>query len=78
MFTIRNQNLLSEINESVSTLKTAEDIDLSKEDSFLLVYQTKKQKEWLECYGNVITCMDGVYKTLRYGVTSLLSRHQLE
>ena len=38
MFTIRNQNLLSEINESVSVLKTAEDIDLSKEDSFLLVY----------------------------------------
>ena len=48
-------------------MKTAEDIDLSKEDSFLLVYLTKKQKEWLECYGNVITCMDRVYKTLRYG-----------
>ena len=45
MRTNRNQNLLSEINKIVSTLKAAEDIDLSKEDSFLLVYQTKKQKE---------------------------------
>ena len=33
----------------------------------MLVYQTKKQGEWLEHYGNVITCMDAVYKTLRYG-----------
>ena len=63
----RNHNLLAEINESLITLKEAEDIDFSTEDSFLLVYQTKKQKEWLEHYGDVITCMDGVYKTLRYG-----------
>ena len=60
---MRNQSLLSEINKSVDTL----DVDFSKEHSFLLVYQTKKQKEWLELYGNIITCMDGVYKTLRYG-----------
>ena len=33
----------------------------------MLVYQTKKQGKWLEHYGNVITCMDAVYKTLRYG-----------
>ena len=33
----------------------------------MLVYQTKKQGEWLERYGNVIICMDVVYKTLRYG-----------
>jgi len=63
MFTNRNQSLLSEIDKSVITLKTDEYVDLSKEDSFLLVYQTMKQKEWLERYGNIITCMDGVYKT---------------
>ena len=51
----------------MDALKADEEVDFSKEDSFLLVYQTKKQKEWLELYGNVTTFMDGVYKTLRYG-----------
>ena len=44
VFTIRNQSLLSEINKSMDTLKADEDVDFSKEDSIVLVYQTKKNK----------------------------------
>ena len=40
---------------------------LAKKTHFYLFTKQKKQKEWLELYGIVITCMDGVYKTLRYG-----------
>jgi len=64
VFTIRNQSLIS---KSVDTLKADKEVNFSKEDSFLPVYLTKKQKEWLEPNSNVITCMDGVYKTLTSG-----------
>ena len=36
-------------------------------DTFLLVMQTKHQRELLEKYGNVITMMDGIYRTTKYG-----------
>lgn len=62
---------LAEIDQAVCALKTVEDSDnilnFSKDESFLLVYQTKLQSDWLQRFGNVITCMDAVYKTLRYG-----------
>ena len=62
---------LAEIDQAVCALKTVEDSDnilnFSEDESFLLVYQTKLQSDWLQRFGNVITCMDAVYKTLRYG-----------
>ena len=36
-------------------------------ESFLVVLQTKKQKEWLLRYGNDVTCMDAIHKTVKYG-----------
>ena len=36
-------------------------------ESFLVVLQTKKQKEWLLHYGNDVTCMDAIHKTVKYG-----------
>ena len=37
------------------------------ETTFLLVMQTKHQRELLNKYGNMITMMDGVYRTTKYG-----------
>ena len=62
---------MTEIDEAVKALKAAEDaeafINFDTDESFLLVYQTRRQSEWLQQYGSTITCMDAVYKTLRYG-----------
>ena len=37
------------------------------ETTFLLVMQTKHQRELLNKYGNVITMVDSVYRTTKYG-----------
>ena len=42
-------------------------VDDGDSESFLLVLQTKKQKEWLLRYGNDVTCMDAIHKTVKYG-----------
>ena len=52
---------------ALKTIEESDTINFSKEESFLLVYQTKLQSDWLQKFGNTITCMDAVYKTLRYG-----------
>ena len=39
----------------------------NKEDSFLLVMQTQHQQTLLRKYGNIVTLMDGVYHTTKYG-----------
>ena len=39
----------------------------NKEDSFLLVMQTQHQQTLLRKYGNIVTLMDGVYRTTKYG-----------
>lgn len=63
--------------------KAAEDaetfINFETDESFLLVHQTRQQSEWLQQYGSTITCMDAVYKTLRYGLPCffLVVKHQL-
>ena len=38
-----------------------------EDDSFLLVMQTQHQQTLLRKYGNVVTLMDGVYRTTKYG-----------
>ena len=53
-------------------------VDDGDNESFLLVLQTKKQKEWLLRYGNDVTCMDAIHKTVKYGFPCfLLFVHQL-
>ena len=53
-------------------------VDYGHKESFLLVLQTKKQKEWLLRYGNDVTCMDTIHKTVKYGFPCfLLFVHQL-
>jgi len=37
------------------------------ESSFLLVLQTKAQKDLMSKYGNDVTLMDGIYRTTKYG-----------
>ena len=37
------------------------------QSTFLLVIQTKAQKELMNKYGNNITLMDGIYRTTKYG-----------
>ena len=39
----------------------------NKKDSFLLVMQTQHQQSLLRKYGNIVTLMDGVYRTTKYG-----------
>ena len=39
----------------------------NEEDSFLLVMQTQHQQTLLRKYGNMVTLMDGVYRTTKYG-----------
>ena len=43
-----------------------------KEDSFLLVRQTKHQQNLLRKYGNTVTLMDGVYTTPQNMVISIV------
>lgn len=61
--------MLKEVDDTVKRLFESEKDSLitEGESSFLLVFQTKQQREWLEQFGNTITCMDATYKTLRYG-----------
>lgn len=39
--------------------------------TFLLVFQTRHQQELLKKYGNMVTLMDGVYHTTKYGFPCL-------
>lgn len=63
-------NLEQQIQKAVDTLES----DLLIEDtsvdvklrSFLLVIQTLQQQKWLNTYGNVVTCMDAIYKSNKY------------
>ena len=66
----RNPDILKQIHQAVKNLHEAESEGLiipDADQSFLLVLQTKQQSNWLQQYGNTITCMDATYKTLRYG-----------
>ena len=63
---------LSLINKTVKTLNstTIKDSIVTGGNSdltFLLVFQTKAQKELMSKYGNNITLMDGIYSTTKYG-----------
>lgn len=66
-----HSELLNESDEAVSKVLLPEtdheEISFKEEHSFLLVLQTTQQSKWLQQYGNMITCMDATYKTLRYG-----------
>lgn len=61
---------MSQIEEAVNTME--DDLLLEACSSevtsqpFLLVIQTPQQQKWLTTYGNVVTCMDAIYKTNRY------------
>ena len=52
--------------ESVRS-EVSEDCVDKEESSFLLVMQTKHQQDLLRKYGNIVTLMDGVYRTTKYG-----------
>ena len=65
---IHRQHLLQDVTKAVQCL--ANDSITSTVpvmESFLLVMQTPQQQQWLMKYGNVITCMDAIYKTTKYG-----------
>ena len=67
---LRNPDILKEIYEVVKNLQEVESEGLITPDadqSFLSVLQAKQQSEWLQQYGNTITCMDATYETLWYG-----------
>lgn len=67
---MNNAQLKQMISETVKNLKceTKEEVKFSdKKSTFLLVLQTKFQKEILQKYGNTITMMDGIYRTTKYG-----------
>lgn len=60
------------IDDTVENLKCAgkkepNEINESSKSTFLLVLQTKFQKELLHKYGNTISMMDGIYRTTKYG-----------
>ena len=50
---------LAEIDQAVNALKTMEDSDsilnFNKDESFLLVYQSRLQSDWLQRFGNTVT-----------------------
>ena len=63
---------LSLINETVKNLNSTTIRDSivtggNSDSTFLLVFQTKAQKELMSKYGNNITLMDGIYRTTKYG-----------
>ena len=52
--------------ESQQTSDTDE-VPEKEDESFLLVMQTKHQQELLKKYGNLVTLMDALYRTTKYG-----------
>lgn len=57
-----------EINETVKSLSCPKEYSVKESEStFLLVMQTKAQKELINKYGNNVTLMDGIYRTTKYG-----------
>ena len=56
---------LAEIEKAEETITVAR--NAADNQSFLLVFQTPQQRKWLARYGNTVTCMDAIYKTLKYG-----------
>lgn len=54
-------------NVNVVTGKGERERASTTKQSFLLVIQTKHQQELLVKYGNVVTLMDSVYRTTKYG-----------
>ena len=63
-------NLKQQIQIAVNALESdllIEDTSIDvKSQSFLLVIQTLQQQKWLNTYGNVVTCIDAIYKTNKY------------
>ena len=73
--------MLQKISDSVEKIKVLEDGNITNtnivtglgnhdhipKSTFLLVLQTKHQRELLQKYGNVITMMDSIYRTTKYG-----------
>ena len=58
---------LAEIEKAEETITVARKLNAADDQSFLLVFQTPQQRKWLAKYGNTVTCMDAIYKTLKYG-----------
>ena len=61
---------MDEIQTAVRQLEKTSLIDNSSPElapqQFLLVVQTPQQQKWLKSYGNIVTCMDAIYKMNRY------------
>jgi len=68
LYSNSTEGLLSQINDAVNALQDDSLIETFafSSQSFLLVFQTPQQQKWLTTYGNVVTCMDAIYKTNRY------------
>ncbi|XP_065891799.1 uncharacterized protein [Dysidea avara] len=66
----KGKGLMGQIDEAVGTLEGDSLLESSSPEvssqPFLLVFQTPQQQKWLIMYGNVVTCMDAIYKTNRY------------
>lgn len=63
-------SIIAEIQENQNNLcdTVAEDHHSpSNPSTFLLVLQTSFQQQLLQKYGNLITMMDGIYRTTKYG-----------
>ena len=63
-------SIIAEIQENQNNLcdTVAEDHrSPSNPSTFLLVLQTSFQQQLLQKYGNLITMMDGIYRTTKYG-----------
>ena len=62
--------ILGEIEVAVKQLPhdiyVEESMEGATESSFLLVFQTAHQQRLLVKYGNVVTCMDAIYRTTKY------------
>ena len=63
--------LLEDINTAVQQLPqdvyVEDTLDEVIDSSFLLVFQTLHQQRLIVKYGNVVTCMDAIYRTNKYG-----------
>jgi len=62
---VHSSSAASEKAKAEETITVA--INAADNQSFLLVFQTPQQRKWLAEYRNTVTCMDAIYKTLKYG-----------
>ena len=67
---MKSDGIIAEIQQNQNDYHSDDYSNPSNSSTFLLVLQTSFQQQLLQKYGNLITVMDGIYRTTKYGFPS--------